>query len=183
VERKFQTFYGRIRALLNNAGLNNEVRSGVSAECTRTVTFLSNIAAIKVQEKCLFQLLYGSKPKLAPSLRIFGEMGVVTTKNGIQGKLKNRGTICVSMGYFVDHSNDVYSILNLELKKIENSRDIVWLNNRFTECFSSNSTSKDQSEYEENDKFIERMKKLNRESDGEVTDESKKKEVLSDKGY
>ena len=42
--------------------------------------FLSNITAIKTQEKCPFQLLYGCKPKLAPSLRVFGEMGVVTTK-------------------------------------------------------------------------------------------------------
>jgi len=143
VERKFQTFYGRIRAMLNNAGLKNGVRSGVWAECARTVTFLSNITAVKTQEKCPFQLLYGCKPKLAPSLRVFGEMGVVTTKSDIQGKLKNRGTTCMFMGYSVDHSNDVYRMLNLETKSIIHSRDIVWLGKSFTEWFSSKSTSKD----------------------------------------
>jgi hypothetical protein len=76
--------------MLNNAGLKNGVRSGVWAECARTVTFLSNITAIKVQEKCPFQLLYGCKPKLASSLRIFGEMRVVTTKNDIQGDEESR---------------------------------------------------------------------------------------------
>jgi hypothetical protein len=52
VERKFQTFQGRILAMLNNAGLKNGVRSGIWAECARTVTFLYNITEIKVQEKC-----------------------------------------------------------------------------------------------------------------------------------
>jgi hypothetical protein len=172
--------------VLNNAGLKNGVRSGVWAECARTVPLLSNITAIKVQvqEKCSFQLLlYGWKPKVAPSLRVFGEMGVVTKKNNIQGKFKNRGTICMFMGYSVDHSNDVYRMLNLEPKNIIHSRDVVWLNKSFTEWFSSKSTSKDQSEYEDNEEFIKRIKKLNRESNEEVTDEFKKKEVSSDKVY
>ena len=134
--------------MLNNAGLKNGVRSGVWAECARTVTFFSSITATKVQEKCSFQLLYGCKLKLAPSLRIFGEMGVVTTKSNIQGKLKNRGTTCMFMGYSVDHSNDVFRMLNLETKKIIHSRDIVWLSKSFTEWFNSKSISNVQSEYE-----------------------------------
>ena len=51
VERKFQTFYGRNRAMLNNSGLENSERSGIWAECARTRTFLSNIMAIKAKEK------------------------------------------------------------------------------------------------------------------------------------
>ena len=38
VERKFQTFYGRIRAMLNHAGFENGKRSGIWAECARTIT-------------------------------------------------------------------------------------------------------------------------------------------------
>jgi hypothetical protein len=41
VERKFQTLYGHIRAMLNEAGLENDVRSGVWSESANTVTFLS----------------------------------------------------------------------------------------------------------------------------------------------
>jgi hypothetical protein len=89
VERKFQTFYGRIRAILNHAGFENGKRSGIWAECARTVTFLSNITANKTKKKCPYQLLFGSKPKLPSSFRIFGEIGVVTTKDNVQGKLRN----------------------------------------------------------------------------------------------
>jgi hypothetical protein len=108
-------------------------------------------------------------------------MGVVNTNNNIQGKLKNRGTTCMFMEYSVDPSNDVYRMLNLETKKIIYSRDVVWLNKSCTEWFSSKSTSKDQSDYEDDEEFIEIIKKLNRESNEEVIDISKKKEVSSDK--
>jgi hypothetical protein len=74
VERKFQTLYGRIRAMLNDAGLENDVRSGVWSECANTVTFLSNITSTKTQDKCPHQLLFKVKPKLPSSLRIFGEI-------------------------------------------------------------------------------------------------------------
>ena len=76
VERKFQTLYGRIRAILNDAGLENEIRSGVWSECANNVTFLSNITSIKARDKCPYQWLFGVKPKLSSSLRIFGDMGV-----------------------------------------------------------------------------------------------------------
>ena len=39
VERKFQTFYGRIRSMLNGAGIEYEVRSRIWAECAMTTTY------------------------------------------------------------------------------------------------------------------------------------------------
>jgi hypothetical protein len=91
VEQKFPKFYGSIRARLNNGALEDSVRSGVWAACTRTTTFLSNNNSIKAKDKCTYQLIFGIKPKLPTSLRIFGEMGVVPIKDDIQGKLKNCG--------------------------------------------------------------------------------------------
>jgi hypothetical protein len=114
VERKFQTFYGRIRATLNCTGLKYSLRNGVWAECAGTVTFLSNITAVKSREVCPHQLLFGSKPRLPESLRCFGEIGVVTTKSNIQGKLRNRGTVCMFVVYSVDHAHNVYQMLNSE---------------------------------------------------------------------
>ena len=125
VERKFQTFYGRIRAMLNCAGLKDHLRNGVWAECAMTVTFLSNIISIKSDEKCPYQLLFGAKPKLPSALKAFGEIGVVTTKDDIQGKLKNRGTYCMLVGYSVNHASDVYRMLDLETKGIINTRDVT----------------------------------------------------------
>jgi hypothetical protein len=117
--------------MLNDAGLEGETRSEVWSECASTVTFLSNITSLKGQDKCPYQLLFGSTPKLPSSLRPFGEMGVVTTKSDIQGKLTNRGTTCMLVGYSVNHSNDVYQMLILDSKRIIHSRDINWLERNF----------------------------------------------------
>jgi hypothetical protein len=68
VELKFQTFYG---ATLNNGGLEDSVRTGVWAECVRTTTILSNITSIKAKDKCPYHNIFGIKPKLPKSLRMF----------------------------------------------------------------------------------------------------------------
>jgi hypothetical protein len=114
--------------MLNSARLKDHLRSGVWAECAMTVTYLSNITSIKEKMICSYQLLFGNKPIVPESLRSFGEIGVVTTKNDIQGKLTNRGTPCIFMGYSINHAHDVYRMLNIKTKKIINSRDIIWMN-------------------------------------------------------
>jgi hypothetical protein len=127
VERKFQIFFGRIRAILNNAGLEEGLRSVVWDECARNTTFLSSITALKSREMCPYQLMFGNKPKLPSSFKMFGEMAVVTTKDDIQSKLKTRGLTYMFVGYSVDHANDVYQMLNLNTKRIINTRDVIWL--------------------------------------------------------
>jgi hypothetical protein len=129
--KKFQTFFGRIRAMLNSAGVKDQLRSGVWAECAMTVMFLSNVTSIKNKEVCPYELLFGCKPKLPTSLRSFGEIGVVTTKVNIQSKLKNRGKPCMFVGYSVHNENDVYRMLNLDTNIIIQSRDIIWLNEAY----------------------------------------------------
>jgi hypothetical protein len=114
IERNFQTFHGRIRATLNCKGLRTKLRSGVWAQCARTVTFMSNTTAMKSKDVCPDQLLFGSKLRLPESLRSFVEIGVVTTKSNIQGKLRNCGTVCMFVGYSVDHAHDVYRMLNIK---------------------------------------------------------------------
>jgi hypothetical protein len=139
VERKFQTFYGRIRASLNCAELKDELRSGVWAECARTITFLHNTTSIKTKEVCPHELLFGGKSNLAEKLKSFGGIGVVTTKDDIQGKLRNLGTFCMFVGYSVDHDNDIYRMLNLDTKGIVHSRDIKWLNLYHNDWIAKNS--------------------------------------------
>jgi hypothetical protein len=92
VERKFQTLYGRIRANLNGANLEGELRDKIWAECVMNVTYLSNIILTKSNLQSPFELLYGEKPNLHNYLKIFGKVGVVTTKDKIQTKLSNRVT-------------------------------------------------------------------------------------------
>jgi hypothetical protein len=61
----------------------------------------------KIKLKIPFKLLYGEKSSLHDDLKIFGEVGVVTTKNKIQAKLINPGTTCMFIGYTDHHSRDV----------------------------------------------------------------------------
>jgi hypothetical protein len=82
---------------------------------------------------CPYQLLFESKPRLPERLRSFGENGIGTTKNDIQGKLTNRGTPCMFMGYSVNHAHNVSTILNIETKKVINSRDIIWVNQVYSD--------------------------------------------------
>jgi hypothetical protein len=43
VEQKFQTLYGRIRAMFNDAGIEGDFRKGLWAECTSMATFMTTL--------------------------------------------------------------------------------------------------------------------------------------------
>ena len=116
-----------------------------------TVTYLSNILSTKSTIKSPFELLYGVKPTLPESLKVFGEVGVVTTKDKIQAKLTNRGTTCVFMGYTENHSGDVYRMLNLSTNTIILSRDIIWLKKMYKDWIKS----KQSTIYDEDESEIE----------------------------
>jgi hypothetical protein len=140
VEKKFQTLYGRIRAMLNGAGLEGELKDKIWSECLMNVTYLSNIMSTKSSFKSPFKLLYDEIPKLRDNLKIFGEVGVVTTEEKIQAKLSNQGTTCMFVGYTEHHSRDVYRILNLTTNSMINSRDIIWLNKTYREWKQNKTT-------------------------------------------
>jgi hypothetical protein len=115
----------KIRETLNGDGLEDSVRTSLWAECGRTTTLLSNITSIKVKDKFPHQIMFGRKRKLPKLFRIFGEMEVFTTKDYIQGKSKNRGLTCMFVGCSVDYANDDYRMLNLNLKRIIQTADVV----------------------------------------------------------
>jgi hypothetical protein len=135
--------------MLNSAGLKDHLRSGLWSECTMTVIYLSNITSIKEKIICPYQLIFGNKPRQPESLRSFGESGVVTTKNDIQGKITNRGTPCMFMGYSINHAYDVYRMLNIETKKIINSRDIVWMNKVYKDWKDQKDKKKSEVDYDD----------------------------------
>jgi len=62
------------------------------AECVMMVTYLSNVLSTKSTINSPFELLYGVKPTPPEILKVFGEVGVITTKDKIQAKLTNQGT-------------------------------------------------------------------------------------------
>jgi hypothetical protein len=72
--------------------------------------------------------MYNKQFKGSKNLKTFGEMCVVTTKKAIQGKLSDRGTVGLFVGYLDNHVDDVYRIFNIKTKQFIKSRDLVWLN-------------------------------------------------------
>jgi hypothetical protein len=105
-------------------------------ECYLSIQYHLN----KMKLKSPFELLYCESPTLHNYLKIFGEVGVVTTKVKIQAKLSNRGTTCMFVGYTEHHSRDVFRMLNLTTNSIIDSQDIIWLNKTCGE-WKNNKTS------------------------------------------
>jgi hypothetical protein len=103
--------------MLNCAGLKDELRNKIWAESAVKVTYLSNVMSTKYELKSPYELLFGAMPVLNSRLKMFGEVGVVTTKDKIQAKLTNRGTTCIFVGYAENHSKDVFRMLNLETRQ------------------------------------------------------------------
>jgi hypothetical protein len=114
------------------------------------VKFLSNVTSIKNKEVCPYELLFGCKPKLPTSLRSFGNIGVVTTKANIQSKLK-RGIPCMFIVYSVHHANDVYRMLNLDIKTIIQSRNIIWMNEAYHDWIDRKVLQKKETDDEDDD--------------------------------
>jgi hypothetical protein len=76
------------------------------AKCFTNDTYLSNTTSTKLILKFPLELLCGKIPTLHDNLRIFGESGIITTKDKIQASLSNREICCMFVGYIVHNSSD-----------------------------------------------------------------------------
>jgi hypothetical protein len=103
VERKFQTLYGRVRSMLNDAGIKDKMRSGICIECASMATFYANNLVNRESRKLPHESMF----KKLSKFKIFSEMVVVTTKKKIQGKLSDRSTVCMFVGYPQNHSDNI----------------------------------------------------------------------------
>jgi hypothetical protein len=104
--------------MLNGAGLEGELRDKIWVECVMSVTYLPNIMSTKSSFESPFELLHDEKPKLHDNLKMFGEVGVATTKERTQAELSNQGTTCMFVGYTEHHSRGVYRMINLTTNSI-----------------------------------------------------------------
>jgi len=129
VERAFATLYGRMRAMMNGAKWNDEMKQAHWMEAASTATKLENILNEK-GSKTPYYAFYNENPDYEANLRTFGELGIVTETPGqsIKSKLQDRGIKCMFVGYASNHAGNVYRMLNLKTKRVILSRDVRWLN-------------------------------------------------------
>ena len=163
VERSFATLWGRVRAMLNGAGFEEDVREGLWAECAATATKLSNLST-KDNEKCPYEKFYGKKPNYIKNLKEFGEMCVkAERRKNLQAKLENKGDLYFFLGYPEEHSSDTFRIMKVKTKTICFSRDVKWLGKTYGEYFGTkiNKNTEDTQFESSDDKEIEltRIKK------------------------
>ena len=133
VERAFATLFGRVRAMLNQAGMERSKRDLLWTEAAATATKLENILVNKQEDNSPFEQMYGKLPSYAMHLRTFGEIGIVALKTGnqIKAKLDDRGTVCMFVGYAKNHAGNVYRMLNTKTNAVIVTRDVTWTNKMF----------------------------------------------------
>ena len=69
IERKFATFYGRMRSTFKSAGLqDDDIKYGVWAECATTISALDNILVSGTQKESPYFKFYGKHPPYATKL-------------------------------------------------------------------------------------------------------------------
>jgi hypothetical protein len=83
------------------------------------------------------ELMFNEKVKRSQKLRKFGEMCVVTTKAKIQSRLSDKGTVCMFVGYPMNHAGDVYRHLKPKTKHIIKSTDVLRLEKIYGEWLKS----------------------------------------------
>jgi hypothetical protein len=86
-------------------------------------------------------------------------MGVVTTREKIQGKLKDQGTVSIFVGYPPSHACDVYRMLNMSTKHVIKSRDIKWLHKTYEDwCIKEDPESEKEDEIDDDDSILANTK-------------------------
>ena len=101
VERKFQTLYDNVRAMLNGGEFTKSWRNMLWAEFANTATALENNLVAKAGTLSPFQQLFGKGAKsILKSIKKFGEICIVKSHDQkLQNKLSNCGKQCIWVGY------------------------------------------------------------------------------------
>jgi hypothetical protein len=97
IERKFATYYGRMRACYEAAKIKDpKIKYGTWAECASTIVKLDNMMTGGNRKEPPYKRFYGKDPPFASSLRTFGELGVVAIhENKDKHKKKKRQNLHV----------------------------------------------------------------------------------------
>ena len=133
VERAFSTLTGRMRAMMREAGLPEELKYKLWAECVKTVTDLDGLLISKKEEKSSYEKFFKSQQKFSSHLRTFGEIGIVLNKQKIKSKLSDRGFRAIFVGYADNHAGDVYKMYNPVTSKVTLTRDVRFLGKYYGE--------------------------------------------------
>jgi hypothetical protein len=98
IEKKFQTLYAMIRAMLNWAPLPSKMRAKLWAQCATVDTKLENIIVKDSSNSTSYETFDRITPTFTNYLRNFDEIGIVHDGKKIRGKLTDHGIPCMFIG-------------------------------------------------------------------------------------
>lgn len=132
VERGFATLYGRVRSMFQGSGIEDENRQKLWAEAAQMATDLDNICSYD-GKKSRYEKLFKYSPNFQNDMRIFGEMGIVLRPEPGEhhGKMKNRGTHAIFVGYSHKHATSTYRMFNLNSGRVIVTRNVQWLDKNY----------------------------------------------------
>ena len=122
--------------MMNSAKLPANLRNGLWTEAALCATFYENVVVTDNRTTPAYELLYRKEMGQVRYLHSFGDMAVFAIRDKIQGKLKDRGQICMFLGYSEDHDTSTYRMLNINTRKVIHTRDLTWLNKTYGEYYN-----------------------------------------------
>ena len=139
IERKFHTLYGRLNAMLNQAGLPKGIRKGIWAEAAYTATLWENALVHDKGIKPAYTQFHQVDAPYVKNLHPFGAMGTVLdpTKKDIKAKLVNKGQLMMFVGPAKDHASDSCKMWNMKTKRFIITRDVLWLGKTYGAHFKT----------------------------------------------
>ncbi|CAM9889349.1 unnamed protein product, partial [Chrysoparadoxa australica] len=135
VERGFATVRRKAVALLETAGLSENLHKKLWAEAASTATLLTNISptAANKDHQNPWKLYYGTKPRFMDHLQTFGHGAYVTATSHERGpKWGQRAVKAIMVGYAEQHPGDTYRFYVLDTARIIVSRDVRWTENHLS---------------------------------------------------
>lgn len=129
-ELAFASIANKGRAMMIDANVPLAIRYRLFREAFQTATLLDGLLPVTIDGVTKSRYAHwsgGEEPKYAKFLRTWGEAGTVKLKSLATGKLGDRGTPCMFVGYAVDHAGDVYRMWDPKTGFVHESRDITWL--------------------------------------------------------
>ena len=145
VERKFQTLYGRVRAMI--FGMEDFEISAVKklwCEAAQTAADLDGYIVKEGDELSAYQKFFGKGSKsIVNTTKKFGQRCMNTNRGKIKAKLAKRGTVMHWLGYSHDHAVGTYRLYNPDTQRVIQSRDVTFLESNAIQTHDdSESTSK-----------------------------------------
>ena len=134
-ESAFRTIYSFGRAMMYAANVPGKQQYTLAKYALLTATMLGwlQVKEIGGIVKTRYQHWHpdGKMPLFAKNLRIWGEAGVVKTKLLGTPKVSPRGTLCMLVGYALNHAHGVYRMWDPITNRVKTSRDVVWMRRMF----------------------------------------------------